>query len=192
MEATYWQKKNKTTTGVTQTQIFLHYVLPFVLLPHWAKNTKSTPWRESFCVSCKLHAHVLVVTAAPAGCPWRRWPAPPAGSSPAVPASAWWWCRPSAPGRRCCPSAGPAGTDAGLLWLWGTNTTHITSQRLDTRRDSTWCWTSHHGKQQVNHILHEAFTSRTRVDHDCMFRCWMIILLPVTPIYILGMNPLLQ
>lgn len=33
-------------------------------------------------------------------------------------ASAWWWCRPSAPGQRCCLSAGLANTDAGLLWLW--------------------------------------------------------------------------
>lgn len=60
------------------------------------------------------------------GCPGGLWLGPPAGSSPAVPASAWWWCRPSAPGRTWCPSADPEDTAGGLPAPW-----NRTSRRCD-------------------------------------------------------------
>lgn len=77
---------------------------------------------------CERVVHTWVhVTERRAGCPGRLWPGPLAGSSPAGPAIAWWWCRPSGPGRTCCPSAGRAGTAAGLLWLYGRGrASHIT------------------------------------------------------------------
>lgn len=39
------------------------------------------------------------VTVGAEGCPWDQWPDPPAGSSPAGPASTWWWCHLSGHGK---------------------------------------------------------------------------------------------
>lgn len=51
------------------------------------------------------------------GCLWDLWPVPPAGSSPAGPANAWWWYRPSRLGQKWCLWADQGGIAAELLWL---------------------------------------------------------------------------
>lgn len=94
-----------------------------VLAPHVRGKYKVWLCRLSKRSLPPPHPTPTPFTEEPVGCPWRRWPGPPAGSSPAVPASVWWWCHPSTPGRRCCLSVGLADTDAGPLWLWGGNPT---------------------------------------------------------------------
>lgn len=75
------------------------------------------------------------VTAGGEGCPGDRWPDPPGGSSPAGPASAWWWCHLSGPGRRWCLWAGRGGTAAELLWLC-TRTKHRSGTDTLEKSDS--------------------------------------------------------
>lgn len=123
-----WKWHTGRKTGVnylskSKKKIFLYYVL------HLTDSLSTTFGKiqnldSDESPSVNTHTHSVPITAGPVGCLWRRWLGPPAGSWPAVPASAWWWCRLSAPGRRCCPSAGLGDTDAGPLWLWGRNTTH--------------------------------------------------------------------
>lgn len=118
--------------------IFFHHVVYFsVLAPHVTEYKF-----KSVCVSCEFF------TAGPAGCPGRRSLGPPAGFWPAEPASVWWWCHPSAPGRRCCPSAGRVDTDGVPLWLWGRNNTkppfNITSNEIELQT-----WWKHSMKVQI-------------------------------------------
>lgn len=113
----------------------MSFTLQAVLAPLLAKYKISTVMIESLFVSC-----FVPITVEPVGCLLRRWLVPPAGSSPAVRASVWWWCRLSAPGRRCCLSAGRADTDVGLLWLWGRNHTGYKPIRFSVRYSCCRLW----------------------------------------------------
>lgn len=113
----------------------MSFTLQAVLAPLLAKYKISTVMIESLFVSC-----FVPITVEPVGCLLRRWLVPPAGSSPAVRASVWWWCRLSAPGRRCCLSAGRADTDVGLLWLWGRNDTCYKSVSFSVRYSCCRLW----------------------------------------------------
>lgn len=120
VEVTYWQKNwCKWIHLSDHKNIFLYYVRHFAgSLSTTFGKIQNLDTDESPSVSA-ANTDFVPVTAEPGGCLWRRWLGPPAGSWPAVPASASWSCRLSAPGQRCCLSAGLADTDAGLLELWG-------------------------------------------------------------------------